>query len=84
MATSTFLAVVASPELVFFTVVGGVLAVLGGAMVSDVAGFGEWLVERAIPKALRMGSADADRRKFGWGYLLEGLAVAVICLSQLL
>jgi hypothetical protein len=30
-----------------------------------------------------MGSAESDRRTFGWGYLLVGLLVAVVCLTRL-
>ena len=29
------------------------------------------------------GSAEADRRTCGWGYLLVGLVVAVVCLARL-
>jgi hypothetical protein len=76
-------AVVSTPELVVFVVLGLVLATIGGAMVTNIAGFGEWVLQHFIPDFLRMGGADADRKIFGWGYLLVGLVVAVVCLTHL-
>ena len=76
-------AAVSTPELILFAVLGLALAAIGGAMASNVGGFGDWLLEHFIPNLLRMGSAESDRRTFGWGYLLVGLVVAVVCLTRL-
>jgi hypothetical protein len=81
--TPFVVAVVSTPELVLFVVIGLALAVIGGAMIVNAAGFGAWLLEHFIPNFLRMRDADADRRTFGWGYLLVGLLVAVVCLAHL-
>jgi hypothetical protein len=76
-------AVVSTPQSVLFIVLGLGLAVIGGAMVSNISSFGEWVLEHFIPNFLRMGSVDSDRRIFGWGYLLVGLLVAVVGLVHL-
>jgi hypothetical protein len=60
-----------------------VLAGIGGAMATNLGGFGDWLLDHFIPNLLRMGSAESDRRTFGWGYLVVGLVVAVVCLVHL-
>jgi hypothetical protein len=75
--------VVSSPELIVFALLGLVLAAIGGAMAGNVGGFGDWLLDHFIPNFLRMGSAESDRRAFGWGYLVVGLLVAVVCLVRL-
>src|ERR1700722_4023854 len=76
-------ATVSTPELILFAVLGLALAAIGGAMTSNIGGFGDWLLDHFIPNLLRMGSAESDRRTFGWGYLLVGLVVAVVCLTRL-
>jgi hypothetical protein len=77
------LAVISTPELVLFVVLGLVLAGIGGAMATNLGGFGDWLLEHFIPNFLRMGSAESDRRTFGWGYGLVGLVLAVVGLVHL-
>jgi hypothetical protein len=77
------IAVISSPELVLFAVLGLVLAGIGGAMATNLGGFGDWLLDHFIPNLLRMGSAESDRRTFGWGYAVVGLVVAVVCLVHL-
>ena len=42
------------------------LARLGGAMISNLGGVGEWIVEHVLPNVLRIGSVDSDRQQFGW------------------
>ena len=76
--------VIPTAESAVFAALGLALALLGGAMISNLGGVGEWIVEHVLPNVLRMGSVDSDRQKFGWGYLLVGLLVAVISLSRLL
>jgi hypothetical protein len=76
-------AVVSTPELVVFVVLGLLLALVGGAMITNISSFGEWVLAHFIPDFLRMGSAESDRRIFGWGYLLVGLVVAIVSLVHL-
>ena len=83
MAPTVSIAVVSTPELIVFVLLGLALAGIGGAMISNLAGFGDWLLAHFIPNLFRMGSAQSDRRTFGWGYLLVGLLVAVVALTRL-
>jgi len=76
------IAATSTPELSVFAVIGLALALLGGALISDFSGWGERLVDR-VPKSLRMGSVEGDRKKYGWGYLVVGIVVVVVCATRL-
>ncbi len=81
--TGFLVGVVPTAESAVFVALGAALALLGAAMIANLGGVGEWIVEHLLPNLLRMGSVDSDRRKFGWGYLVVGLLVAVLSLSRL-
>jgi drug/metabolite transporter (DMT)-like permease len=59
-------------------VLGLVLAILGGALLSDYRHLGTLIVQKTIPHSLQTGDPDRYRQVLGYGYLLGGAAFAVV------
>jgi hypothetical protein len=69
---------------VILTLIGLLFAVLGAAMVANPRRFGERVIEDWMPKMLRSGTVDANRRILGWSYAVLGSVFAVIGLAKVL
>jgi hypothetical protein len=61
-------------------VLGAVLVGLGATMVTNFRAWGTLIIEKAIPKLLRMGEAENDRKVLGAAYLVAGVVFVVVSL----
>jgi hypothetical protein len=57
------------------------IAVLGLAMVVDYRSLGSRIVGDFIPRWLRLGPVDVHRKLVGYGYMVFGVLLLVVCLS---
>lgn len=64
-------------------VFGLVLVGLGAAMVSNHHSWGTQIVEKTVPKSLRVGDAESYRKVLGYSYLGAGLVFMVVSIIVL-
>lgn len=59
-------------------VFGAILLVLGAAMISNYRSWGTLIVEKTVPKVLRVGEVESHRKTLGYSYFGGGVLFIVV------